>query len=52
MTQMDVKDRVSKEKTSGKVRVSHGGRRRGTPYSRPTVRHSEVTNMSRTDDKV
>lgn len=49
---MDPKDRFIKEKTTGKVRVSHGGRHRGKPYSRAEVKQSEVTDVTRSGDKV
>ena len=49
---MDPKDRFIKEKTTGKVRVNHGGRHRGKPYSRAEVKQSEVTNAITTGDKV
>ena len=49
---MDPKDRFIKDKPTGKVRVVHGGRHRGKPYSRAKTKESGVNNVARVDEKV
>jgi len=48
---MDPKDRFIKDKPTGKVRVVHGGRHRGKPYSRAKTKESGVNNVARVDEK-
>lgn len=52
LREMDPADRVGKAQAAGKIRVSHGGRHRGKPYSRAKVKPAEEADAKKKDDKV